>query len=142
MSFAAESRERAKPILPLAAMVDILFLLLVFFITASTFSSSEPSISVTLTPAEAGEASGAMGSVTVITFTPEGKVFVGDREFTLEQTRAYLQSLYDASPDEPIYIRGDQAGAWGVGVRLLDYAKAAGFESVDLNTLEISPEAE
>ena len=37
MGFATESRERLRPVLPLAGMVDILFLLLVFFMLASRF---------------------------------------------------------------------------------------------------------
>lgn len=136
MSFAAELRERVRPVLPLAGMVDVLFLLLIFFMTASTFREQEPAIEVALTPAESGEPGDANAQSTVITFTQDNRVFVGDREFSLDEIEAFITSLAEISPDETVYIRGDQYGDYGVGVRLLDYAKAAGFEDVDLRTAE------
>ena len=140
MSFAAESRERARPMLPLAAMVDILFLLLVFFITASTFKKQEPAIPIDLTPAQTGEAQSTARTVTVITVTADNRIFIGDRGFTRQDTSEYLAKLYQTSPDEPIYIRGDEQADLGAAVRLFDDAQAAGSTRVHLNVAELADE--
>lgn len=140
MSFAAESRERARPVLPLAAMVDILFLLLVFFITASTFKKQEPSIPIDLTPAQTGESQTMTLTVTVITITVDNQIFIGDRSFSRQDASDYLTKLYQTSPDEPIYIRGDEHSDLGAAVRLFDDAQAAGFTRVHLNVAELADE--
>ncbi len=138
MGFAGETRERSRPVLPLAAMVDVLFLLLIFFMTASTFREQEPAIPIDLTPAQTSEPGSATAQATVITFTQENQVYIGDRPFSLDEVETYLRRLVRASPDETIYIRGDQYGDYGVGVRLLDMAKAIGFTDVDLRTAELT----
>jgi len=140
MSFAAESRERARPVLPLAAMVDILFLLLVFFITASTFKKQEPAILIDLPPAQTGQAQSTQQTVTVITVTADNQIYIGDRVFLREEVADYLAKLYQASPDEPIYIRGDEYADLGAAVRLFDDAQAAGFTRVHLNVAELADE--
>jgi len=140
MSFAAESRERAQPMLPLAAMVDILFLLLVFFITASTFKKQEPAIRIDLTPAQTGQVQSTQKTVTVITVTADNQIFIGDRVFTRQDTAEYLQALFSTAPDEPIFIRGDEHADLGACIRLFDDAQAAGFSRVHLNVAELADE--
>ncbi|MEM7576323.1 MAG: biopolymer transporter ExbD [Planctomycetota bacterium] len=140
MSFVAESRERTRPILPLAGMVDVLFLLLIFFMTASTFRESELELPVSLTPGEsATEAVDAASSV-VVTVTAENEIFFGTRASTLQELRRLLEEVVAVSPDEVLVVRSDEKSDAGVLLRILDQAELAGVR--DTRTAMIRAAAE
>jgi len=131
MSFTSETRERSRPVLPLAGMVDILFLLLVFFITASTLRQQEAAIPLDLTPAESAQAQAAAGTHTIISIKGEGQVhWSGGPAISLNALRDKLRQLIEISPEETIVIRGDRASNYGTFIRVLDLCKQAGVADV------------
>lgn len=142
MSFASESRERARPILPLSAMVDVLFLLLIFFMTASVFREAETQIPIELPVSEQGEAGGASATRIRISFDEAGRVFLGEHETTLPELRDTLEQLAEAYPGETVEVRGDQRGDYGLAVRLMDIARAAGLTDIRLATVKPRAEVE
>ena len=136
MSFASETRERSRPVLPLAAMVDILFLLLIFFMTASTMRDQELRMQVDLPESQTAQAAGAQPPGVVVTFDAKSRIYVGQREVSLPQLQDLLSELKQASPHESVVVRGDVAGGWGLGIKIMDVAKAAGITDVSAATVE------
>ena len=130
MGFTSESRERSRPVLPLAAMVDVLFLLLIFFMTASVFREQELPAADTAAPGQEG------GTQVVISLTEDGRVFLGAREMTEQELSLTLAQLAQQYPDEAVVIRGDQLSKYGQAVHLMDLAKDAGFTNVTLATVK------
>lgn len=133
MSFTAESRERTRPVLPLAAMVDVLFLLLIFFMTVSTFREQELHIPVNLAAAETAEPGTATGVSIVITITDDDRIYLGQRELALNELERELVRLAEQLPGDALAIRGDDGVDWGLGMRVVDLARKAGFTDLDLN---------
>ena len=140
MSFAGQTRQRTGPVLPLAAMVDVLFLLLIFFMTASAFREQEQQIDVSLPGTESDQSSGASPTAVYITVTDEGRIFVGDQPYSLEALTQLLNEMAREFADEVVVIRGDREGKWGLGVRILDLAYAAGFRDVRIGTTKLESE--
>lgn len=136
MSFATETRERTRPVLPLAAMVDILFLLLIFFMTASVFRDQEMRMDINLPASETAQTPGAQAAEILVSFDSDGRVYVGQREVSLAQLRDVLTDLAEVTEGETVRVRGDVEGPWGLGIRIVDIAYAAGIENVDANTVE------
>ena len=126
MSFAAPTRERSGPALPLAGMVDVLFLLLIFFMTASTFRESELSLPVSLTPGESATAAVDAASSVVVTVTESNEIFFGTRGVGLSQLRGLLEEVLAVSPHEVLVVRSDEKSDAGVLLRILDQAELAG----------------
>lgn len=136
MGFTSESRERSRPVLPLAAMVDVLFLLLIFFMTASVFREQELQIDVALPAADTAAPGEQGGTQVVISLTEDGRVFLGARELTEQELALTLAQLAQQYPDEAVVIRGDQLSKYGQAVHLMDLAKDAGFTNVTLATVK------
>jgi biopolymer transport protein ExbD len=130
MSFTSETRERSRPFLPLAGMVDVLFLLLIFFMTASVFREQEPAMPVNLAPAESAQAEAGGQTHTLITVMDDERVFLGGNEVTLQELRRRLNELAAEFPNEVIVIRGDEASRWGLGLQIMDMAREAGLSEV------------
>ena len=133
MSFASESRERSKPELPLSAMVDILFLLLVFFMTVSVFRENERQIDVSLPATDSAESASSKTQI-IITITSDGGIFIGDRAYNFESLRTTLTRLAEQFPDESVVIRGDKTSQFGLAVRVLDTAYSCGLRNVNIAT--------
>ena len=134
MSFSQPSRQRLAPTLQLAGFVDILFLLLVFFLTASVFREQERQVPISLYEAESAELSPEVGTQLVVTTTGDGQVFLGPREVTLGELRAALTELAERFPDESLVIRSDVESRVGLFARVTDIARSAGIADVQFAT--------
>lgn len=132
MGFAAESRERARPVLPLAGLVDVLFLLLIFVMSTYSIREQELEIDVGLPAAETGEAGSADALKVVISFDQDGRLFLGDRAVAMEDLRGELEELASFAPDQPVIVRGDARAQYGVLLQIMDQAKLAGLNDVKL----------
>ena len=139
MSFSAPTRERSTPVLPLSAMVDVMFLLLIFFMTASVFREEERQIDVALPSAETGQAPASRTQI-FITITADGGIFLGDQLMTFETLPAKLKRLVELYPNESVVVRGDMDAKLGLAVRVIDTVKASGLRNVLIATTK--PESE
>ena len=139
MGFASDSRERSRPALPLASLVDIIFILLVFFMTISVFREQERQIDVSIPESETALAAASPTQI-VITLTETGAIHIGDRAYTLPELRQVLTQLAAQFPDESVVVRGDRASAYGLAVQILDTAYAAGLRNVFLATTRAASE--
>jgi len=135
MSFASEKTPRSRPVLPLAAMVDILFLLLIFFMTASIFREAEMSLDITLPAADTGEVVESMAIPLVITIDADSRIFMGPRELNLADVRENLAALARQITGETVIIRADESARTGVTIAVIDAARAAGIDEVRVATI-------
>lgn len=139
MSFASPTRERMGAVLPLAGMIDIIFLLLVFFMTVSAFRDEERQIDVSLPATQTSQPARA-GSQIIITIKDSGALFIGDREYTFETLRQTLSRLAQQFPNEPVVIRGDKDSSLGLAVRVMDAVYASGLKNVYIATIKPTSE--
>lgn len=136
MGFAAESRGRSQPAIPMAGMIDILFLLLVFVVSTYSLRAQETQIAVDLSVSETGEVAPDHGAPMYITLTEDGRVFLGQREIEAAQLADELARLVDDfTTDQPVVIRinGEdrvQKLAWA-----MDQAYKVGLTDVSIATV-------
>ena len=138
MSFTAASRERQAPVIPLAGMIDIMFLLLVFFMTASVFRDQERQIDVSLP--EAREATSGERIQIMITVKDDGTIYMTGGVYTFQTLEAKLAELQTRFPDEAVVIRGDRECSWGTIVRVIDIAHSVGLRNVSAATTKLQSE--
>lgn len=134
MSFASKAREVYDyGWRPPTTMVDLLFLLLIFFITIAAFRDEEREIDVTLQPAESFTSAGTRTPI-IVTVTADNQLFIGQRQFQPDELRETLKALALQFGDEPVVIRGDKLSELGAAVQVLDMARAAGLTNVSIAT--------
>lgn len=132
MGFATESRERARPVLPLAGMVDILFLLLIFFMSTYSMREQELMVDVGLPASEQAEAGSTQAMKVVISYDDQGRVFLGERRVTMDKLETELAKLADITTDQPVILRGDREAKVGLQSRIMDAANAVGLVDIRL----------
>ncbi|MBL8733306.1 MAG: biopolymer transporter ExbD [Planctomycetes bacterium] len=116
--------------LNLTPMVDVVFLLLVFFLAATTFAREEVELDLRLPAARSGQPGKPEQQIVVNVFA-DGRLSMGGREVTLEALRQKLAAAGERNRKTPVLVRGDHAAQFGIGLQVLDACRLAKLEKVD-----------
>ena len=139
MSFTTPMHVRSGPTLPLAAMVDILFLLLVFFLTIASLHEQDRLIEVSL-PGPAGADSSTSRTPIIVTISADGGTYLGDEEYALQELQQRLATHAAQFPDERVDLRGDRACSHGDVMAVLRAVRSAGLRNVGIHLHSPSPD--
>jgi len=121
----------------LTPVIDMVFLLLIFFLVATTFQQTEREMKIALPAAEAsGPISMALREI-VVNVDGSGAIFVAGRQITEEDLRTMVTEAIRANPDQKVSVRGDRTTAYGTVARVLDICKGAGVDQPFLDTIPI-----
>ena len=135
MKFSGRDRRRAKaPALALTSMLDLIFLLLCFFVTASVFSQWESEISIKLPNAKTAETPERLPGEIIVNLTKEGKVRVNGGDMPLSELKSRLSKISKFYPGQPVIIRADKEVRYEALVELIDTCRAAGIWNFSLAT--------
>lgn len=130
MNFRAGSfstRRREDPRVDLTPLIDIVFLLLIFFLITTTFvKERKPNIPINVPAASSAEVTPKEDGLT-IHVTQDGKLFVKDEPKTEEELGGLLDEIKVRNPKTPVLIRADERTQHGVIVRIMDMAKQKGL---------------
>ena len=109
-------------------LIDIIFLLLIFFLMASRFEREEKELPVVL-PEVAEAQPLALTQDLVINITEEGNYVVARQQYNGGQLAALLEQTRRTNPHQPVLIRGDGRAAWKYGVRVMGLCNKAKIEN-------------
>ncbi|PID80595.1 hypothetical protein CSB20_06580 [bacterium DOLZORAL124_64_63] len=126
-------RERKKGrglILNVTSLIDVMFLLLIFFMVTSTFRN-QPAINLVLP--RSATAQEVADTPAVLFLTENGEVYLNDTLIPAGQLMTRLESLHATSKDNRMVLRADQAATHGDVVQLIDNLKESGFTRVSLS---------
>ena len=137
MKFSGRDRRRAKaPALALTSMLDVIFLLLCFFVTASVFSQWESEISISLPSASSSETPSRLPGEVILNVARDGSVTVNAKKLTLSDLGERLRKVADFYPGQPVVIRADRETSYDSLVKVLDTCRVAGVWNFSLATVE------
>lgn len=94
----------------IAPMIDIVFLLLIFFMLATVVKQAQEYVQALPRATEGEQILGKAGRVT-INITKDGKIIVGRTMYELPTLQTHLGNLGETSRLS-IYLRGDKEVAW------------------------------
>ncbi len=126
--------EEEEPALNLTPLMDIMFLLVIFFAVSTTFKVF-PGISVDLPGAHSETIKEEPKSVTV-TLTSEGKIYLEGKPVEMGSVLDLLRERQKDSPVSLFILEADKAVAYGQVVALMDAAKQAGIMRLAISTRE------
>ncbi|KAB2826485.1 ExbD/TolR family protein [Aliivibrio finisterrensis] len=124
-----KAREDAN--IDLTSMLDIVFIMLIFFIVTSSFVR-ESGVEVNRPQASHSVAQKEVGIFVAI--TANNQVFIDKRRVDMERVEAVLASLHLDNPQANLVIQADKHAYNGTVVLVMDAAKGAGIEGIALAT--------
>ena len=119
--------------LNVTSLVDVLFLLLIFFTLTSTFKRAGE-IELQLPKSTTGEhkAAAVSNQPVDLVLTEKGTLLLDGSPTSFEALLAKLRSVHDQQPDRAVMIEAEERVGHGQVVRLLDAVRTAGFTGVEI----------
>lgn len=127
----------SSPIVELTPIIDMVFLLLIFFLVATTFHQSEREMQIALPVSEASGPISQAARELVINVTNTGQIIANGQSVDEEGLRAIVTRAVEQNPDQKVIIRGDREASYGMVARALDVCKAAGIQEPFLDTVPV-----
>ena len=130
-------RSRATPVHPgiqLAPLVDVLLLLLIFFLLTFNAAKSENELDVKVPKASAAKEKTAPIGDVVVNVKTDGNVVVNRRTLSTEELTELLKGLVQLNAEQAVVIRGDETGAYRNIVNVLNICTQAGVTNVAFAT--------
>ncbi|KAA3606029.1 MAG: biopolymer transporter ExbD [Planctomycetota bacterium] len=120
----------------LTPMIDVVFLLLIFFMLATTFLDPEKEIDIDLPVAESGEQGASELEQIYINVHKDGSVTISGKDVSSEELKRVLRQVAVRNPDTQITIRGDRQVHHQAMVSVYDACGIAGLVNLAVGTLE------
>ena len=130
------SSKRAEGVsIEMTPLIDMVFLLLIFFLVATTFHQTEREMQIALPFSQsAGPISTTLREL-IVNVDAEGNIILSGRRMSPEDLRALVEQAVVANPDQKVTVRGDRRAAYGEIVRVLDICKGSGIQEPYLDTV-------
>ena len=124
MKFRRSNRSKS-PQLALTSMLDVIFLLLCFFVTISVFSQWESEISIKLPSAVTAEEPDRLPGEIIVNLAKDGRVTVNGSRLGLIELQDRLARVAKFYPDQAVIIRADKDVRYELLVGVIDTCRAA-----------------
>lgn len=115
------------------SLVDIIFILLIFFLLTTSFSSESAGLEVDLPEASAADIQVTPGDLTVA-LTKEGEMLVRGEVVSLDELRQLMRDHKKAQKSATVIVQADAEVPHGRVVAVVDLAKAEGLPRLGIAT--------
>ena len=126
-------RSSVKTNLELTSLIDVVFLLLIFFMIASTFAKVITKLDIQLpksravVPQEKEE--------TIIEIAADGRLALNGKELTIEELDTSLAEIGNKTPDQVVVIKADQEVIYGRVIKVMGICKSNNLEKLGMAAL-------
>lgn len=124
-------RVDSTPPLLLTPLIDMIFLVVIFFMINAGLSIN-PSIKVTLPQAASGEAS--LDKEIIVTITASGGIYIEEEIISPGNLGEALKSKMKETGKEMVFFQGDEELAYKKLIEVMDTARLSGIKGVSLLT--------
>jgi len=128
-------KRKRKPLINITSLIDVLFLLLIFFMVSSTFLD-EPGMELSLPEAESAEAGEKKEFALYI--SPKGEYRLNNSSVHKDSLQTKLKHILRKLNDETLVVKADAATAHKDVVKAMDSARLAGIKKLVVAT-DVSP---
>jgi biopolymer transport protein ExbD len=118
----------------MAPLIDCVFLLLIFFLVATTLKKVDHELPLTLPEASAAVPGKTAESAVIVGIDAQGGYYLDGEPASVTALRDRLRDVAQAEPLTPIRVDADQETPYRAIVHVLDLTRFWGLEQVGLNT--------
>ncbi len=118
----------------IAPMVDVVFLLLIFFLVTWNFARYETELDVKVPTAREGKETRRTVGEVILNVKRDGTIVMNRRVMTADELRDALTRIAGLYPDQAVVLRGDQNVNYSHVVDVLDVCRSANIWNVAFAT--------
>ncbi|MDG1733101.1 MAG: biopolymer transporter ExbD [Thalassotalea sp.] len=122
-------REDEEAAIDMTPMLDIVFIMLIFFIVTTSFVKEA---GIDVQKPKAANASKKPSANIFIAIRENGEIWMDKRAVDVERVSANLEKLLAEQPTDIVIIQADKGAKHGVVVKVMDAIKDAGIDKISI----------
>lgn len=128
--------------LNMTPLIDMVFLLLIFFLVATTFAQEEREQDIQLPATSSIQPLSAPPQQIIINIASDGSMKVGGQDYTMAGLSALLQQLVKDDPGREVLIRCDEAAFHRYFAAVANVCRASGIGQLKIGYVLDAPTAQ
>lgn len=124
----------ALPEFQFTPMIDVVFLLLCFFVTTSVFSQWEMEVDVVLPSAQSSKMPDRLPGEVIINLSRDGIITINQQVLSQEELKDRLTRLVKLFPGQPVIIRADKDSKTESLIHVVDICRTADIWNISFAT--------
>ncbi len=129
MKFNIPRRKRKEMGIEMGPLMDIVFILLIFFVVSSSFTRET---GVDVTKPQAQSASQLEKENILIAITREGSIHIHERQVDMASLQDILKQILAKTPDREVVVIADKGAVTGTLVQVIDACNLSGVKKVSI----------
>lgn len=121
------SQEMEEASVDITPMLDVVFIMLIFFIVTTSFVK-EAGIEINRPQAASSESKDSASIF--IAISDRGEIWIDNRRVDVSSVRANVERLRAESPEGSVVIQADELSQTGILVEVIDQVRLGGVENV------------
>ena len=122
-------REEEDAAIDMTPMLDIVFIMLIFFIVTTSFVKEA---GIQVNKPEANQATKEPSANIFIAIRDNGEVWMDKRQVDVERVAANLERMLAEQPTDLVVIQADKEAEHGRVVEVMDQVKEAGIDKISI----------
>jgi len=111
-------------------MLDIVFIMLIFFIVTTSFTKET---GATIIRPEAAQAVALQNGTILIGVRPNGDIWMAKRQVELREVRQMVERARAENPEGSVVIVADKGSRIGTVTQVMDQVKMAGVQGISIS---------
>lgn len=130
-------RTKAIGALSITPLIDVVFLLLIFFLVSSRYDKEEPQIELNLPQVSEALPASAQPNELVVNIDRAGQYYIDGQFKQLEEVQQILTRAHANNPrTQTVVIRADQKSDWGSVLQVVNLCQKIGIQDYSAITDE------
>jgi biopolymer transport protein ExbD len=127
MKFAV--RKRRAPSIIIVSLVDILTILLIFFVVSTTFKKDQPEVQINLPESKTATQAPAEAEHAIVTVNQNDEVRLDNKPINVDRLEAAVRDL-PAERRATLVLQADKKASFGIIIKVMDQLKLAGVKNL------------
>ena len=122
------TRRRVSPVITIVSLVDILTMVLMFFVYTTTFKTQQRQVDIVLPKVKSASDKQVAATPTILNITKAGELILGDKTIQLDELGPAVKKLEESNGT--LALKADTEAPFGKIMNVLDELKIAGVENL------------
>jgi len=136
MGLRERSRRRRRPEVNIVPLVDVLMVLIFFFLMTMQFRDQKV-LNLDLPDIETAGSSEVRGDLRLIV-DPEGRFFLNEQPVNAEALQSALRLAGEADPDRKVLLAAHEETPLRIVTRVMDWCRQANLSAIRIQSREVS----
>ena len=124
--------ESSTELINISSLLDVMFILIIFFMATTTFRQEERDITINLPETSESHSLSSAPKLVVINVRKDGSYLVGDRLTSLPELSDVIATAIQSDPGQKVLVRGDLEALHGHVASAISACKQAGVDEAKI----------